>query len=382
MRIIFSFMIILALALPASQASAMDYIKGLLNWGKNKIEQDETDNSLATQHIEEFNAEAKVVQKTYFEQEPISFELRLPSSWEYLTADQSSPPNVDSRLLKTIDIYRGPVIVGGDRPLLKIQAIALEHEILAEHWLQNFIFENGYTQEGEMINSSENESQIYFIHLEKGVSYKSVMKAYIVGSRLLAVRYDAPVVAGEKFYNYGLEILKSFKITDFTPSAIEDMTDYTFQKSFKFSYPVSWTIQNSAMKDPNKKQFELQNIDKAENIKGMIRFVFYNKTGNKDIEDVVAQLKTSIETSHSLRIEKLSANAPLNVGLLFDTAYIEKYDVGFTNTRHNNYELWISALESDDWNTFIYLLTPKKEIDYYEWARNTRAFDLILHSIN
>lgn len=370
------------ISIAPARADAMDYIKGLFNWGKEKAVEIATPMEDTTKFKAEFDQEAKLVKTKYFEENPISFEFKVPSAWEHLTENQQMPADVDSRLLTTLDIYRGPIIVGGDRPVIKIQSIKLNYEILAEHWLQNYIFQNGFTQDGELVNTSETQSEAKFIHLQNGVSYKSYMKAYIIGDRVLALRYDAPVVAGEQFYYYGRHIIDSFKITDFTPDTIEEMEDFALQNNLKFSYPASWTIKNSSMKNTRKKAFELQNVDAHDKLKGLIRFVSYRKGDTGTIEDSIRDINNSIRNDHGLRVVDLIGSAPLSIGLLFDAAYVERYNAGLNNTIHDNYELWITVLESEKVTHFIYMLTPKSAFDYGDWARNTRAYDLILHSIN
>lgn len=372
---------ICAVSIPTANAYAMDYIKNLLNRGKEKAAE-VLPITPENQFKPEFDQEAKLVTKTYFEENPVTFELKIPESWEFLTQNQPTPTAVDTRLLKTMDTYRGPIIVGGDRPILKIQSIQLEHEILAEHWLQDYIFQNGYTQEGDLDSASETESLIQFIHLQNGVSYKAYMKAYIVGNRVLSVRYDSPVVAGEKFYEYGQYIIESFEIKEYQSNMIEEMKDFSFQNNIKFSYPASWKLENSAMKNPNRKSFELQNLKGEEDLKGLIKFVSLRKNENDSVENFVSAINNSIRTSHGLRIVDLIGSAPLSIGLSFDTAIVEKYEAGLDGTSFNNYELWMAVLESEEWVNFIYLLTPKSSVDYYNWARNTRTYDLILHSIN
>ena len=378
--------LIFAVAVMPNNAFAMDYIKSLFNWGGEETTEvaqpDVKDGIDKTKYKYEFDDASTLVTEKYFETNPISFELRVPTEWEHLTQDHAAPSDVDSKLLTTIDIWRGPIIVGGDRPLLKIQAIKLNHEILTEHWLQNFIYQNGYTQEGDIISPSETESEIRFIHLQDGVSYKSFMKAYIISDRVIAVRYDAPVVAGEEYYYYGQHIIDSFKITDFTPDTIEEMEDFSLQSNLKFSYPASWTIRNTAMKNARKKSFELQNIDAYDKLKGLIRFVSYRKIEGQDTEKSLFEINSSIRANHGLRIVDLIGSTPLNIGLMFDAAVVERYNAGLEGTVHNNYELWITVLESEQWTHFVYMLTPKSSFDYYDWARNTRAYDLILHSIN
>ena len=328
-----------------------------------------------------FNQETTLQEKTYFKEMPVSFEFRRPTAWEDMNLNSDNSVNIDSRLLKAFDMYRGPVIVGGTRPNLQIQSIELQHEILAEHWLQDYIFKNGYTQTAEVKSNSETDASVDFVFLDGPVSSHGYMKVFIIGKRLLALRYNVPDIAEDKLKAFGPLIVDSFTVTGFTSEVIEESADFSLQNQLNFSYPTSWTVQNKMMTNPYEKSLELQNI-KDEEIKGLIRVIAYNKNGAQSVQEIVNGFSRLMKDTHGMRVTELQGSVPLNISIGYDAAVTELYQAGATNTQYNNYQIWVTALESPNWLNFIYLITPNKDIDYYNWARNTRAYDMIIHSIN
>ncbi|MGM0422430.1 MAG: hypothetical protein ACQEQL_04940 [Pseudomonadota bacterium] len=331
---------------------------------------------------DDFAEESKKHTATRFKSDPIKYEIKIPKDWAHTTANLGLSTDINSRLLDTLDHFQGELIVGGGRPSLSIEAIKINHEILAEHWLQNYIFKNGHASENPVEARNENQAQVSFIYIKGGTSFRAVVRAYIIQDRLLLIKFEAPINADEKISTLGELAVESFTIASANLGAVEKTEDFSFRNGLKFSFPSSWEPRNHSLRDPNRLAIEFHNVTQNETLKGLVRVISYRRNEEYTNDFIINDLQKQVKTDLKLKISQLENSTPLSVGLAYDIAHIERYAVSREKRLKVEYELWLAVLGKEDWVTFIYLLTPNKNLDFYSWARNTRMLDLLITSIN
>jgi|GEM_PF-2470930 hypothetical protein len=331
---------------------------------------------------EDFESESELYTVTRFKVNPIKYEIKIPKVWTHTTANMGLSTDINSRLLDTLDHFQGALIVGGGRPSLSIEAISINHEILAEHWLQNYIFKNGHASEKPIEADNENQAQVSFIYIKNGVSYRAIVRAYIIQDRLLLIKFEAPININEKTLILGRLAVESFTIASASIGSIEESKSFSFVNGLSFSFPSSWVARNHSLRDPNKLAIEFHNVAQGENLKGLVRVLSYRRSKEYTNDFIVNELRRQIKKGLNLNISQIKNSAPLSVGLAYDVAHIEMYTASRGDRPNVEYEVWLAVLGTDEWVTFIYLLTPNKDLDFYSWARNTRMLDLLIASIN
>ena len=358
------------------------FIKKLFGFGDDNDQAQETpETDLTVKYKDSFQENSTLRTQTLFARHPIKYEIRIPGEWKH-DDSLSKAPTIGKRLLETIDQYRGKLIIGGGRPSVSIQAIEMEHEILAEHWLQHYIFQKGYTAETPVKATSETEAEAQIIYIRNGLSYRSVMRAYIVEKRLLLVRFDAPLTIPEQDFAYGLSAVKSFNIISASIGYIEEMNEFSFLNRFSFTYPDSWQVRNHMISDQDRMSVEFHNRANDGTLKGVVRVNTYRRTEDQPLDYIIGDMRQVVKNNFNLELESLENSAPLSVGAAYDVAHIERYTAAVKGSNKAEYELWVTVLESEEEVNITYLLTPSAELDYENWARNTRMLDRLLNSVS
>jgi len=342
---------------------------------------DETINPVE-KYKQDFETESELYAATRFKVNPIKYEIKIPTAWTHTTENMGLSTDINSRLLDTLDHFQGDLIVGGGRPSLSIEAISLNHEILAEHWLQNYIFKNGHASEKPIEADNENQAQVSFIYIKNGISYRAIVRAYIIQDRLLLIKFEAPINISEKTLTLGQFAVESFTIISASIGSIEERKNFSFVNGLSLSFPESWMARNHSLRNPNRLALEFHNIAQGETLKGLVRVLSYRRNKEHTDDFIVNELQQHIKEGLNIKINQLENSTPLSVGLAYDVAHIEMYTALRGDRPNVEYEVWLAVLAKDEWVTFIYLLTPNKNLDFYSWARNTRMLDLLIASIN
>lgn len=340
------------------------------------------DVDLREKHKAAFEENSKVYSAQRFERSPVTYKFNMPEDWRHTTKDIGLNISLNTSFLTVLDHFQGELLVGGGRSGYFVDAINLDHEILAEHWLQDYIFKNGHTSEEPIQSSNENQASAEYIFIKSGVSYLAFVKVYIVRNRVIMVKFETPISTDEQEIAFGKLAVDSFHITSSDIGTIEDTNEFSFLNALRFTYPESWVARNHLNRPPNHASIDFQNRSENQVLNGLVRVKTYRHGLDQDIPSIVEELRGSVEKDLQLKVNQLTHSTSLSIGVAFDIAHIERYDVSQKNSLVPEYEIWLTTLATDEWTTFIYLLTPNQRIDFYNWARNTRMLDLLLDSLN
>lgn len=315
-----------------------------------------------------------------FNDPSLEFKVRLPKTWEKPEIlNQGSSTSLTRKLLGTISRFSGPAI-GDIRPEFVMEALELEHEITAENWAKNFALINGFTLR-ELTPISEYEASGSYIYIENGVSLYIRFTAKIIGNLVILARFSVPNFAAEQLDGYMRLSIESLTMTKSLGGSIENFKPFSLRDVMTFRFPISWAMRNPHYDEDERITIELENKrPNSEKLNGLITIVAVKKQAGVTIESEVARIREDIVKTNDVTFEDLLLSRVPPSYLRFTYALQEVYKIPSSKT-HISQEIWFTAYEDENWYVFLYLLTPAKEETFYDWARNTRALELILRSI-
>ena len=126
---------------------------------------------------------------------------------------------------------------------------------------------------------------------------------------------------------------------------------------------------------------ELYSKSKGARIDGLIRFLVIRRTADTNLKKEAEDLKKYFDTFLKIDFKKLvsSNKAPVSDRFLFSR--YEVYQVASKKENTADQELRLIVLGDKDWYVFAFLLTPSDVDNFYTWACNTRAFDMIVKKL-
>lgn len=314
-----------------------------------------------------------------FNDPTLEFKIRLPAAWEKLEVLNQGNSTLTRKILGIISHFSGPAI-GDIRPQLIVEALELEHEITAENWARNFALTNGYTLK-ELVAKSEYDAYGAYITIENGVSVYTRFTAKIIGNIMVLARFNVPNFAAEKLDAYMKLSIESLAMAKAPGGAIENFKPFSMRDVMVFRFPLSWDLRPPRYDENERTIIELENRRKdGDKLNGLITVVSVRKDEDVAIESEVARIREDMMKTNSVTFEDMLFSRIPPSYLRFSYALQEAYKIPATK-EHIAQEIWFTVYEDENWYVFIYLLTPSQEESFSDWARNTRALEMILRSI-
>jgi len=339
-----------------------------------------------------YAGQTDTVSRTYEDLPHVGFEVSLPKTWiERATLGQD---------FGELTRFDGPAI-GDVRPYFSFKRQQVTRENSARNELIAWLLRSGYTLRGFREIDDKNVEALYVMQDNQGDSYAVRCMARIEGPTMQMAEYAVPLKAYNAMRNEQVFAIKSFKFAGSSDTPIEKRIERVYRQSVRFYYPASWLFESEQAVAPNQVVLTLANPNNAGGKQGAIRFALYSAESMVDTAggntvypvDVPALLK-DVRTRYVEQRMDISAaierrKPDLNLPVKFSA--MEIYDVG---TRISDYdtvekpkptqELWLAVFQTGEETprTFIIeLLTPARAQDMYLWSINTRAFEIILKSI-
>lgn len=351
---------------------------------KKEFREDETQKSLTESIVDEesFKKNTKMFADIPYNDTSMEYEIYLPNDWEGVGSSNNSDDtiNINRKLLGTVGAYQGPII-GSSRPVVTIYAVELEHEILASDWLENFILNTGAALQAPLDAISPKMAKASYIAFNGLLATDNLTKVLIYGNTALVVQVSSSLSVKSQFSFVQEKIINSFKLRTPKEGGIETLKTFTIGDALKFSYPDSWKIAYPDFKNSLRLSMQLQNQNSAGKMDGIIQFWTIARSSDTNIKLEIQRLKDFLVKNYKLNIVAMTSSGNAPVYSRFNFARQEVYSIGADKSAPPAKEIWLAALGDKDWYTFIYLITPTRTNSLYTWARNTRAFDLILQSL-
>lgn len=327
---------------------------------------------------EEFDSQTRLIEETPFEDDFLSYQIRLPKDWGENT--QTSQATLESkgmsqRVLGPVARYTSPP-KDHLRSFLTIETLELTYEIGARNWFINYIISNGLSLEQVGVESRKQVEAVY-IEVQGDTEYIVRVKVILNGPRMVVIRHYLP----KDLYNaeriQQAQIIKSFELTNREEVGVEKLEIYGFLDQSYFDYPVSWTLSPSTVRSIDRMKSMLYHSTVKDRLDGQINIYLTNKlvktTRSKEITHYKEKFQIKdYELGEYIETPKMEYHDDMNFGVT------EAYKMVSQVAHMFGYEFWISVLEGEEYIYIITLLTPARDEDFFVWARNVEAYKLVL----
>ena len=323
-----------------------------------------------------------VVEATPYENPSLGFRTMVLKDWKHdvVTAET---PDLNAVHLKPLGVFFGQP-EGGSAPYIQVQAILLRKSITAANWLR-WIALSTDRHLLQLVELSPVFADTLVEFAVDGVPFKGRAAARIDRNRVFYVFAFGPAAVYRDYAETFGVAVSSFKLLDVDPSAnIESLQPMNGPGSLRFAYPASWRPLVKDQVPPGRQAVDLYNFDDEDNLNGLIRLKSLEKGRGDDSDTLLRTLKEEFSEAGlslgtqlhvaSMPIEESGVDRFINGRYLFFAASIR--ETGLAQ------ELWASLFEDESFYYGVALLTPAKENQFYVWAINSRAYQLILGSLS
>ena len=313
----------------------------------------------------------------------LAYRLRLPTTWEKSKDAGLGGLKISKSVLGEVARYYGPPLLD-KRSSFSVEALQIDYEISAKNWFTDFILSNGYTLEGMKVVSDTQIEAIY-VYIEKDISYVARAVAQVTGNRVILAQYFVPYDFWAEEKGMQAACLSSFGLTNPDRRATEIMDTYVFLDLIEFEYPISWAARAPAVSTLDRMGATLISTSDLKTLNGQIDVqVIARKSDQILLVDEVKKLRDRIARKSGFRVgERIEMIPTFMFQPEIRAATVEAY-MGTSAEDYERligYEIWSGVLIEDQYYYLIAMLTPARNNDFLQWARNAKAFERVAESI-
>lgn len=327
---------------------------------------------------EEFHEKTQLIEEVPYNDESLSFKVRLPKEWQSsadLTGSTTAQGNLGQQALGVLVKYISPP-KDHLRSFFTMEALQLTYEIGARNWFINYVISNGLTIE-QVGTESERQVEAIYFEVQGDTTYVVRVKAIINGSRMVMARYYLPQEHYQDDWILQGQVIDSFELMNREETGVEELKIHGFLDQSFFDYPVSWTLSAPLVKSIDRMKAMLYHNTVVGKLDGQINIYLTNKqigtTRAKEVAFYKEKFKIdNYELGKFLDEPKLEFHKDMAFGVT------QVYEMNPQVANMMKYELWVSVMEGLDYIYVISLLTPARTEEFYTWARNVEAYKLII----
>lgn len=278
-----------------------------------------------------------------------------------------------------------------ESPYIEIQVVyeKLSHEINPSDWLYALLKNNGETLISK--NEIKGNAGIYLDALtskeypngEMVISRSTAQKNYDPSTKtavIVSVKVSCSVKDYPKLAEEIMAIALGWNFINKSNYQLgEDLKRYDTQKKneLSFYFPSSWKGGKFVPKGNVPDRFAIFNKNENDEIQGAIN-LFVSKENKENLFDVVTKRFSSKDIS--IDLDELKETQIISDNDYYDKKWDTEGSINDANNKYNG-TIRISIVKTKDEYVLLELVGPNKNQDYFNSARNNRAFDLVLQTL-
>lgn len=338
---------------------------------------------------DQFRSQTDLITKTPYNDELLSYEVRLPKEWKETEARPSLPDlskaneselqqGLSENVFGMISNYVSPP-KDYRRSRFYVEALNIPHEIGARNWFIYYVMQNSFAIE-QIGLEEEGQVEVLYIEVEGDQSYVVRAKIIINGSRMILAKYALPVELYNDEKVQQAQVIDSFELVNRSNQTIEENEIHAFLDQSFVNYPRSWVVNAPRIRSINRMNAMFLNYDQTEDLVGQINVYLTNKSLGTSRADEMKFYREKFDIPN-FKHGKLISSPKLNFHDDMTFGVTQVYELKSQLTNLVDYELWLSIIENEDYYYFVSLLTPSRDEDFYNWARNTQTYKLSVKSL-
>jgi hypothetical protein len=331
---------------------------------------------------EEFNERTRLEEVIPYDDEFLAFKVRLPKEWSENLAELSEQSKPDAKptqnILGTVARYFSPPNQHL-RSFFELEVSELTYEIGARNWFINYVISKGLSLE-QVGAEGDRAVEAIYVEVKGDITYIVRVKAIINGPRMVMAHYYLPMELYQEERVLQAQVIKSFELTNRHEVGVEELDIYGFLDQSFFEYPVSWKLSAPYVKSIDRMRAMLHHSTRIGKLDGQINIYLANRMTDTTRSNEIKLYKEKLEIENYelggfLEQPKFSFHPDMHFGITQVYAMEPKVQ------NMINYELWVSLMEGEEYIYVVSLLTPARTEEFYTWARNIEAYELVLRGM-
>lgn len=342
-------------------------------------------------YAQELTPEQYAAQSELYEETPqgdafVAFRVRLPKGWfkapstvamEY-KKDEKEKAGLNQRILGRIAKYYGPGRID-ELSKFEIHAQALEHEVTAKNWFLQEILNRGYVLEGMNIHS-DRRVEVQYVMVEKDTAFVVRALAEINGPRIVVASFHVPDNHWQEERAQQQRAIESFEFLHPEKNKIEMKRSYAFLDLLSFEYPASWRLIAPNILSEEAMEAKILHSPDNKVIGGEIHISILSTEFDMALQDELDFLKQEITGRGMVLGDLMETKKDYKLPEHVRYNHTEVYKAVDSLEKVAEHEYWVSIMEEDRYFYVVTMITPGRRGEFYTWARNAEAFQVVVES--
>jgi hypothetical protein len=318
----------------------------------------------------------------------LSYQMRMPLGWtkststerEGLIGNTNANNGLSARILGIVTKYYGPNRID-NVDFFQIEAMNLDYELSVRNWFLNYVFTRGFTLQG-MEKVGEQAIEAQYVTLVDDAAYVFRVRAEANGPRVVLISYAVPEKYWEKERGMQERVIRSFQFLSPEKSVNQNTRTYAFLDLLRFDYPAGWRLIAPNIYSTDGMDAKLISTQDKKTVSGEIDLRIISTELDTSLAEEVGYLKEDIQ-ERGLKIgsliEVLDGDFTFKDHILYNR--VEVYEAKDESRKIQDHEMWLAVLVEDRYYYIITMLTPGRNSDFYTWAKNSEAFQVVVESL-
>ncbi len=309
----------------------------------------------------------------------LAYKILIPKGWESESI-QAESKDLNPNTLKPLAIFKGPEH-GGANPFVQIQAVQLIREITAANWLRHYAI----ATERKLLAIkpiSDNFADSVMEFLIDGHPFTARATASIDGDRLFFMLNLALSSTYDKLAEiFGVPVVSFNLQRGSSKKSIEKHIPYNLDEIVRFNCPDSWKYRLVTEERPEGKEAaDLFSHDPDGNVCGRMRVKSVERNVSSGVETQIQDTISEYRDGNVI-VDDLLESVEVEIGSdRFDTGVVKAFSAHVDGNEIRQ-EVWVAVIEVPEYYIVVSLLTPFREQDFFLWAINRRAYDIVLETL-
>lgn len=318
-------------------------------------------------------------------EDPLTYQIRLPKDWLVSKKDNLKYDVVGGQIVGVMGEYISPINPLGRAKITVSSEPTLRDIPIKELFLAKNLAEGTSIRAMNPKNISEIEAEYVRQVNDDALVFRS--RSFIYGPRLITVDFAVPVRRYNDLKDMQAYVINSFEFLEKPKNVLEDQRVFAFLNKRKMSYPAGLTLTSKRVFSANHITARFLNEDTSGFPNGTIRFDMYRKGSGTDIDEKIEEIKKEFSTEEQL-VSGVIETRQYDMDEIFTTKNFNVYAV---KERLNKFEddklgrikneFLLARLADDEYDYVVTVFTPTRKNNLTEWARNMRAFEIMMTSL-
>lgn len=326
----------------------------------------------------EFEASSTEIREIPLDDGYLEYTVRYPSGWEKIPKEQLIYSRKDGTVIGDAARFAGPAFLG-ERSVLELRTIELTVPLSVETWLLDYS-----TQEGLNILGAEKIAdyglEVFAAQQKNGESNIVRFVAIISGSRVIIMQYIMPSEFWQTEAPQMGSTINSFRLKKRDTSLPDPLESYAFLDLIEVDYPSSFQVYTPPFSNIERIPARFLNMLNEKQTNGWIdvNVIMY---GTSTIQEEIAKMQNRVE---KYNLKTMEAPDLIDEGIAVPPNAIfnrfEMYRATEIGKDRYYYEVWYGIIETNEFIYTLVMVTPNRDEDLINWAKNTDAFKTIVKS--